>query len=293
MAGVGGVGHLTPAMKQTRREAQSGQAMVETAITMPLFVFIILGSLQLALAHQARLMAKYAAYKAVRVGALNHARVAPMERAATLVLLPMISYSGSGGKDYFYKTKTSTEYLASAARVALTGYRYPTAPPLSMVEVTVCSPTKSDQTDPSNGPQTAAFASGNAVIFDHPRYQAGNRQAPDNIGGYRNWEVTRLAIQVEFNYRMPIPFANMMIWLIHDNTMDGNLRRVTRTGMAVPPSPWAKRGRALGNAARAAMARRGEYVLPIRTYYAMRMHSDLYPGPDLPAQNECVVPDAK
>ncbi len=37
--------------------------MVETAIVMPLFVFIMLGTLQLGLMHQAHAMTKYAAYK--------------------------------------------------------------------------------------------------------------------------------------------------------------------------------------------------------------------------------------
>ena len=46
----------------TTAPKDSGQAFVETAITMPLFVFVILGTLQLGLMHQAHALTKYAAY---------------------------------------------------------------------------------------------------------------------------------------------------------------------------------------------------------------------------------------
>ena len=276
-------------MTDPRRKRQSGQAMVETAITMPLFVFIILGSLQLALAHQARLMAKYAAYKAVRVGAMYHARVPRMEMAALMVLLPVISYRGAGGKDYFIKTKSSTEYLAGAARVNLSLRRYPTNG-IKMVEVTVCSPTSQNRTgesyDRTAGDKgSAAFASGNMVGFDLPNTQ--NRTA------YAQWETTRLAIQVQLNYRMPIPFANMMLFYIFENTMNQNLRRITRTGQATGyvPQPWTQKG--TGQNMRRAAALIGEYIIPIRTTYSMRMQSDLYPQQDLPTENNCVIPDTR
>src|SRR5688572_13227446 len=68
-----------------------GQAAVETAIVMPLFVFTLLGLLQLGLLHQARLLTKYAAYKAVRSGSINRAKVDVMENAAIAVMLPMLS----------------------------------------------------------------------------------------------------------------------------------------------------------------------------------------------------------
>lgn len=280
--------------------------MIETAITMPLFVFIILGSLQLALAHQARLMTKYAAFKAARVGSLYHGRVSRMEVAAAMVLMPVISHRGAGGKDYFYKSKSSGEYLANALFIRLN--RYPTVPPIKMVEVTVCSPTRGDQRtarqagyapDGSNnaGPRgTAAYAQPynsfgtnvqQTVGFDIPDTQAGSN--------YELFEMTRLAIQVQLNYRMPIPFANMMLFYIFENTMNANLRRITRTGQATGyvPQPWTQRGSGQ-NARRVIAMVRNEYIIPIRATYAMRMQSDLFlNNNDLPAQNDCVIPDAK
>ena len=75
------------------KHRESGQAAVETAIVMPLFVFTLLGMLQLGLLHQSRLLTKYAAYKAVRSGSINRGEVKVMENAAIAVMLPLLAKS--------------------------------------------------------------------------------------------------------------------------------------------------------------------------------------------------------
>ena len=58
-------------MKRARsRRRDSGQALVESALTLPLLVFMVLGTLQLFMMLHARIMTQYAAYKAVRAGSL-------------------------------------------------------------------------------------------------------------------------------------------------------------------------------------------------------------------------------
>jgi hypothetical protein len=70
---------------------------VETALTMPLTLFLILGTLQLFLVMQGRIMAEYAAFRATRAGSLAHGNCTPMQHAAILALLPSFhSYIGSG-----------------------------------------------------------------------------------------------------------------------------------------------------------------------------------------------------
>ncbi len=69
---------------------ESGQAAVETALTMPLVLFVILGCLQLFLLSQARLFAQYGVFQATRVGALNHGACTPMTHAAILSVLPAV-----------------------------------------------------------------------------------------------------------------------------------------------------------------------------------------------------------
>lgn len=74
----------------TRRPPQreSGQAAVETAITMPLALFMVLGTLQLFMMLQGRLFAEHAAWAAVRVGAVHHGDCRAMTHASILALLP-------------------------------------------------------------------------------------------------------------------------------------------------------------------------------------------------------------
>lgn len=66
----------------------SGQAAVETAITMPLMLFMVLGTLQLFMLLQGRLFAEHAAWSAARVGSVRHGDCRAMTHAAILALLP-------------------------------------------------------------------------------------------------------------------------------------------------------------------------------------------------------------
>ncbi|WP_021781339.1 TadE/TadG family type IV pilus assembly protein [Myxococcus hansupus] len=67
---------------------QSGQAMVEAALSLPLVVFLVLGTLQLFLMLQARVLAQYAAFRATRAGSVAHGECERMTHAAILSLLP-------------------------------------------------------------------------------------------------------------------------------------------------------------------------------------------------------------
>jgi hypothetical protein len=77
---------------------ESGQAAVETALTLPLVLFLILGSMQLFLLSQSRLLAQYGVFQATRVGSVNHGACTPMTHAALLSVLPMVhSFLGDTG----------------------------------------------------------------------------------------------------------------------------------------------------------------------------------------------------
>ena len=64
--------------------------MVEAVLTLPLIVFLILGTLQLFLMLQARLLTQYAAYRAVRAGSLNRGSCRAMMHSAIVNLLPTL-----------------------------------------------------------------------------------------------------------------------------------------------------------------------------------------------------------
>jgi hypothetical protein len=78
-------------VRARRRAGESGQAAVEAALTLPLMLFAVLGTLQLFLMLQGRLLAEYAAFRATRVGSTHFGNCQPMMDAALLALLP--SYS--------------------------------------------------------------------------------------------------------------------------------------------------------------------------------------------------------
>ena len=82
-------------MRKGPRDDQSGQAAVESALTLPLTVFIILGTLQFFLLLQARTLTEYAAFLAVRTGSVKHGDCEAMTHAAIAALLPTFSRTSS------------------------------------------------------------------------------------------------------------------------------------------------------------------------------------------------------
>lgn len=83
------------------RARESGQAAVESALVLPLVVFLILGILQLFMVLQARVLAQYAVGRAVRMGAMNFGSCRAMQRTAITILMPAIdsgfAQSAAGG----------------------------------------------------------------------------------------------------------------------------------------------------------------------------------------------------
>jgi hypothetical protein len=78
-----------------KRRGDSGQAAVETALTMPMLLFIVMSVLQLGLLMQARNLTQYAVFRATRAGSLNHGECKPMMHSAIASLIPsFVSFIG-------------------------------------------------------------------------------------------------------------------------------------------------------------------------------------------------------
>jgi hypothetical protein len=77
---------------------QSGQAAVESALTLPLVIFLILGTLQLFMMLQARIMAQYAVFRATRAGSISNGDCERMLHAAVGALLPTFTRTDSPEK---------------------------------------------------------------------------------------------------------------------------------------------------------------------------------------------------
>lgn len=261
-------------MRRARRAR--GQVVVETAIVMPVFVFLILGLLQLGLMHHARVMAKYAAYKAVRAGSVNRGEKDAMEKAALAVLVPVIGRNSSAGAPH----KADS---AGAYDTAWNNLKNNDQGGVKFVEVIVCNPKRSQIAQDGN--------------FDDPRDAQGQKAAaappppdPDDpappdppalpqpgVGGsapgldWKGFNSSKLQIQVTVFYRMYIPFANWMVWRLAVGEETGSPKKQRWLGWKKDPnSPAAKtlKEKLMG------LADQKKYIMPIRTSYAMRMQSN-------------------
>jgi len=241
-----------------------GQAAVETAIVMPLFVFIFLGMLQLGLMHQARLLTRYAAYKSTRAGAITRAKKDVMTQAALAVLVPITA----GVDGLTRKAGSAGDYLTSYAFAKAN-----IQDGIPIVETTICNPVSGQLGVNSD--------------FDDPRV------ASTKAGDWTGFKRTRLHAQTTFYYRMIIPFANgILFWATagvepeHQETFS-TLRLRSENADSNKDAWRNKKSRGyipliLG------LARGGKYYLPIRANYAMRLMSNVAQG-ELPAQNKCFV----
>ncbi len=262
-----------------QKKGQSGQAAVESAIVLPLFVFLILGILQLGLMHQARLLTKYAAYKAVRAGALHSANRDKMERAALAVLLPMVGQAGNGGGEYIKAVGSASEFQAKWASPGIST-NIMTEGGLKYAKVSICGPTREELASgtPSRNSQE--------MDFDDPDYTASGSGSAGDI--WRQIQRTKLRIQVTFNYRMHIPFADMVIY---NMVRARDLPSVLRLGKASASdrADGAKYQSELAEAGKYdAAASQGLYIMPIRATYTMRMQSNYFLTRNaLPERNEC------
>jgi hypothetical protein len=241
---------------------ESGQVAVETAIVMPLFLFIVLGMLQLGLLHQGRVLAKYAAYKAVRAGSLHNAQLDYMRRAALAVLLPM---SGRRTSDSFFRA-TADEYKDSWATAYALNQK---GGDDRIAEVVICDPINDfkapfDDTALGMGPQSGTWEQ-------------------ENKG--------RLSIQVTFFHQMVIPFVNAVIWHVVNGTEQAEVMRTLRLGDPRNPN-YFKFGASGGSrtiSSLRGLADKHVYVMPIRASWSMRMQSSYNQSTKLPAQNKCRI----
>lgn len=277
-----------------RCHREGGQALTETAIILPLFLFMLLGTLQLGLIYQARSLLKYAAYRAVRSGALQHACDAPMKDAALAVLAPIM---GAGvpldgglrvaaGDGHARVEGVGSYALALVRAQALVG---PMGAPL--LQVVVCGPTGKHL--------DGAARNGGEIDFDDPQNLLWAK-GPLGRESLRAFERTKLRIQVQYLHQLAVPFAN---WILFYSWAGMNLMRelrMQRHYSAAPNVPGVVRTNVLDGDQGFGHRRKAEYLaqlvahagqtqryfLPLHANYAFRMQSNLFPDKD-----GCLFPD--
>ena len=232
-------------------------------------VFIILGTLQMFMLMQGRILAQYAAFRAVRVGSTNHGNCERMTHAAILSVIPAIEpfmgdrYSGTPGArlaQVFSKFRDNS--YAGQLKVSFGGNETDYTGDI----VWIARRTKAE--DGLDAAEVRAFPQGQDTEFDQPFDAAGNPKDP-----------MRLNVRMIFWFPMKIPFANWVMTAMFlanfrlQNYTAQNPWMLTQTAQwdgSEAPAIDLDRGLDIANEMQTRAGRR-EYVFPIEANYSMRM----------------------
>ena len=242
-------------------DGESGQVEVESAIVLPMVVFLLLGLLQMGMLGQARMFSKYAAYRAVRTGALRPALnssdyTGRMEMAALAAALPILGYTTLGSGNWTVgKTDTATGWIRKWMLPGFSGAGFlsnrimATGGLMKYMNVTVCGPTRQMVSEGIYNDEGGR----RIVAFDNPKV------AGKGIN-------TKLRIRLIMNYPLVIPFANWVIFRMWSGQRIPSVLRLDSRRIAIPDMTKI-------NYMVAAAA--GAYLIPIQAHYSMKLHSDL------------------
>ncbi|HEX5747885.1 MAG TPA: TadE/TadG family type IV pilus assembly protein [Archangium sp.] len=241
------------------RDGQSGQAAVESALVLPLMVFLGLGLLQLTQMQQAKLMTEYAAYCAARSGIVWNGNAERMRDAALVAVLPTLGRTDAPPE--LARTWTRARLLDEMLR-RLPWPTRDTGVPDSVNGAPLSGLVRVDTVSPSGfSPKRGELE------FDGPEGLA------EEV--YR--EATVLSVRVRYWYELRVPFANQLVFTAWWAANAG-------------AGPSHQRGyatlhrRELGVLRGLAADRR--YFLPLTATYSLRMQSNfhskwlMHPNPD-------------
>jgi hypothetical protein len=266
---------------ENRVRRDSGQAAVESALVLPLMVFMILGTLQLFLMLQARILAQYAVARAGRAGSLNYGGCDAMTQAAIAALLPAIHpFLGTPGS-------AAADYQAALAprmgNLFVSGQDWPMANDPQELIVWI---TREGTAFP------VAAAAGLPGRFGDQGAEDDFDLLWDPADGSTQTPAT-LEIQMVFWYPLKVPFANWVVSEMMLASYGVQSYSADNPLMPVEQANWVKASGASGRGALVQdmystfgwLAGEGHYAAPIFTTYATRMMTP--PRPDGHASNDC------
>ncbi|MFY1828931.1 TadE/TadG family type IV pilus assembly protein [Myxococcus fulvus] len=251
---------------------QSGQAAVETAIVVPMMVFMVLGIIQLGMVHNARLMTEYGAYRAVRAGIVNHGDCTLMEKAALAALLPTLPPL----PDLDGRVDTLKRAIKVHGRFSQklfdANQRLPFYQELPLFRVEVLNPSGAELGE---------------LFSTYGSRMQGREIDYDDVRDERVIEANLLSIRLTYFYELRIPFANMQLhafylgreYLDQLKGMQFELQRVGGRN-AIQYLQDRAQGKGGDFARIVSLARKPgsqrHYVMPLVATWTMRMQSNLF-----------------
>ncbi|NMO14186.1 pilus assembly protein [Pyxidicoccus fallax] len=241
--------------RRDKRWGERGQAAVETAIVLPMMVFLVLGILQMSLAHQARLLNEYAAFKVARAASVYRLSCRPMVNAALMALIPSMSRTGAN-PDLAERFRGVARRVLGANQPP--GFAFQGAGPIPLVQVDY---------------RVSGFQRGDA--FD---LQLEPSRQP-----------MKVHVRLAYFYEYRIPFAGWIIsrvWL----ASQGGTRWVTGADPIMPVRKWAGPVTRLAERSPDWLVaqqgiEQGYFTVPLVSTWSMRMMSD--PLPDAELEGQC------
>jgi hypothetical protein len=221
---------------------------VETALVLPLVLFLILGTLQMFLVLQARVLTEYAVFRAARTGSVAYGNCRRMRDAAVLALLP--SYDSFLGRAAPYRgSQTPAEALGrSFYQHRLNRY--------------------ADRV--TDGGDLLLYTG--RIVWLRRTYTGMRGGAEESDFDEPN-NLQRIEVELTYFYPMKIPFANWVLSAAFLGYSAMNPLSPTHTAAWTPTPSMAGldpfvaevRGRAAND----------EYVMPVRARASMRMMTPL------------------
>lgn len=225
------------------RRRHRGQVLVETALVMPLTVFLVLGLLQLFKAYEARFLAEYAAFRATRAGAVGRGDCEKMTAAALQALLPSLARTDTPAM--LKKAWQGAESNLYQQHWAIQG-RPPAGGNPAIVELRV---------------------RGQDLPTD------ANYQFDTLVEGVNR--VHHVTVQLTYWYELRIPFANRIIHQAWQLTSYGSEVDLLMSWRSDPNANQAPQREQANDVITAATSGTPAFLLPIRTTWSMRLMSNL------------------
>ncbi|MEE8410850.1 MAG: TadE family protein [Myxococcota bacterium] len=211
-------------MTRRIRRAERGQALVETAIVMPIMIFLVLGALQIMMMQHGRIMTEYAAYNAARAGIVHNGNWNVMRNAALIATLPI--YQRTDDLPHFLLAWAKVKAAAEITEAVDSGFGTLERLAGDLIGIEISGITQDISVVELNVTRPDATAFGDADRFKRQQEQRArgiDDKAPlrypdgeidfDDVGFLKDHpEAGRLAVEVRVLYPLRIPVINKIIF---------------------------------------------------------------------------------